>query len=129
MKGSMRALIVGCTLLCRMPRCCRCVLAPVNVDAVDVAADDARETVVLLLLWFLVAVTTVATGAVLVEGALEFLVPTDAGVVVVAAICLVTHCDGKVAVRIGACRLMGRMSSSRLERGYRMYPPCLSTIY
>lgn len=105
-----------------MPRCCCCVLAPVNDEAVDVAADDARDAVVLLLLLFLVAVTTVATGAVVVLGALG-LVPTHAGVVVVAAICRVNHCDGNVAVRIGDCRLMGRISSSRLDRGYRMYPP------
>lgn len=84
----MRALIVGWTLLCRIPRCCWEAPVPVNDDVVEAAVDVPRVDALLLLVVFLVAVTTVATGALVVDAA-EFRAPIPA--VEAAVPCLVNH--------------------------------------
>lgn len=125
MNGSNRALIVGCTLVCRIPHCC--VLAAVSDDAVDAAADVVRDDVLLLVpkLWVLVAATTVATGTVVgaakavCRRQVEVLATDDAAAI---SVCVI-HCDGNVADIIGDCLMMGRMSSSKLDCGKLIYPP------
>ena len=115
---------MGCTFVCRMPRCC--VLAAVSDDAVEAAADVVCDAVLLLVpqLLFLVAATTVATGTVVgAAGAVcrrQVEVPAvdDAAATSVRVI----HCDGNVADIIGDCLMMGRMSSSKLDRGKLIYP-------
>ena len=110
--------MVGCTLVCRIVLCCvvaGCVV-PVREDDVEFAAVARVVTlwVLVVLVGRVVAITVPIWVRAPVGVALEWWFATSGAI---------THCCGKVAVRIGACRLMGRMSSSKQECGKRINPP------